>query len=132
MRKVARFDDHLFEQMKDRHFFDAFMSEPCPKCEVLESQLTMLKAELIEAREFERQTSEDNCKLKAENARYREALVEIVSVIAHNGVSIGMSSRPSVFAVQDIAQSALNAPATGEGCKCGRCLECRTGEGGTK
>lgn len=32
MKKITKFDDYLFEQMKDRKFFDAYISEPCPKC----------------------------------------------------------------------------------------------------
>lgn len=114
-----------------------------------ESQLTMTKKELVAINkgaetniQLARITSDENKKLKAENALYREALQEIVSVIAHNGVSMGMSSRPSVFAVQDIAQSALNASATERcGCVCWcqkhHCFQAdghatATGEGGTK
>lgn len=45
VRKLPTFDDHLFEQMKNREFFDAFFSEPCNKCIELEAERDRLKAD---------------------------------------------------------------------------------------
>lgn len=47
LRKLRSHRDHMFECMKDRAFFDAYMDEPCPKCE----NLLALNRELVEALE---------------------------------------------------------------------------------